>query len=74
MKAPAFIRNWDESQKASAVKLLGLCVAAVTLFIFIAIVSYLLHWKQDMPQGPWAIAPGSSSYATFWGSAVWRCL
>ncbi|MBQ9462583.1 MAG: DNA translocase FtsK [Bacteroidales bacterium] len=48
MKAPAFIRNWDESQKASAIKLLGFCVAAVTIFIFIAIVSYLLHWKQDM--------------------------
>ena len=48
MRAPAFIRNWDESQRAAAVKLLGLCVAAVTLFILIAIVSYLLHWKQDM--------------------------
>lgn len=48
MRAPAFIRNWDESQKASAIKLLGFCMAAVTVFIFIAIISYLLHWKQDM--------------------------
>ncbi len=67
MKAPAFIRNWDESQKASAVKLLGLCVAAVTLFIFIAIVSYLLHWKQDMsfvPGQEVANAAGSLGYRT----------
>ena len=48
MRAPAFIRNWDESQKTSAIKLLGFCMAAVTVFIFIAIISYLLHWKQDM--------------------------
>ena len=67
MKAPAFIRNWDESQRASAVKLLGLCVAAVTLFILIAIVSYLLHWKQDMsfvPGQEVANAAGSLGYKT----------
>ena len=67
MKAPAFIRNWDESQRASAVKLLGLCVAAVTLFIFVAIVSYLLHWKQDMsfvPGQEVANAAGSLGYRT----------
>ena len=67
MRAPAFIRNWDESQKAAAVKLLGLCVAAVTLFILIAIVSYLLHWKQDMsfvPGQEVANAAGSLGYRT----------
>ena len=67
MRAPAFIRNWDESQKASAVKLLGLCVAAITLFIFVAIVSYLLHWKQDMsfvPGQEVANAAGSLGYRT----------
>ena len=67
MRAPAFIRNWDESQKATAVKLLGLCIAAVTLFIFIAIVSYLLHWKQDMsflPGQEVANAAGSLGYRT----------
>jgi len=67
MKAPAFIRNWDESQKASAVKLLGFCIAAVTLFIFIAIVSYLLHWKQDMsfvPGQEVSNAAGSLGYRT----------
>ncbi len=67
MKAPAFIRNWDESQKASAVKLLGFFIAAVTLFIFISIVSYLLHWKQDMsfvPGQEVANAAGSLGYRT----------
>ena len=67
MRAPAFIRNWDESQRAAAVKLLGLCVAAVTLFILIAIVSYLLHWKQDMsfvPGQEVANAAGSLGYRT----------
>ncbi|MBQ1683747.1 MAG: hypothetical protein II071_05675 [Bacteroidales bacterium] len=48
MKAPSFIRNWDENQRASAVKILGLIVAAAALFILISTVSYLFHWKQDM--------------------------
>ena len=67
MKAPAFIRNWDESQRASAVKLLGLCVAVATVFIFIAIVSYLLHWRQDMsfvPGQQVANVAGSLGYRT----------
>lgn len=67
MKAPAFIRNWDENQRASAVKLLGFVVAAVTVFILIAIVSYLLHWKQDMsfvPGQEVANAAGSLGYRT----------
>ena len=67
MKAPAFIRNWDESQKASAVKLLGLAVAALALFILIATVSYLLHWKQDMsfvPGQEVANAAGTLGYRT----------
>ena len=48
MKTPRFIRNWDENQKASAIKILGFCVAALALFILIATISYLAHWKQDM--------------------------
>jgi S-DNA-T family DNA segregation ATPase FtsK/SpoIIIE len=67
MKAPAFIRNWDENQRASAVKLLGLVVAALALFILIATVSYLLHWKQDMsfvPGQQVANAAGSLGYRT----------
>ena len=42
------LKNWDDEQKAAAVKILGFCVAAVTLFILIATVSYLFHWRQDM--------------------------
>ncbi|MCH5173082.1 MAG: hypothetical protein J1D85_02615 [Bacteroidales bacterium] len=67
MKAPAFIRNWDESQKASAIKLLGLFTAAAALFILVATVSYLLHWKQDMsfvPGEEVANAAGSLGYRT----------
>ena len=48
MKTPRFIRNWDENQRASAVKILGLCVAALALFVLVATISYLTHWKQDM--------------------------
>ena len=67
MKAPAFIRNWDENQKASAVKILGLCIAALALFILIATVSYLIHWKQDMsfvPGEAVANAAGTLGYRT----------
>ena len=67
MRAPAFIRNWDENQKASAVKLLGLITAALALFILVSTVSYLLHWKQDMsfvPGGEVANAAGSLGYRT----------
>ena len=48
MKTPRFIRNWDENQRASAVRILGLCVAVLALFVLVATVSYLTHWKQDM--------------------------
>ena len=67
MKAPAVIRNWDENQKASAVKLLGLAIAALALFFLIAIISYLFHWKQDMsfvPGTEVANAAGSLGYRT----------
>lgn len=67
MKAPLFIRNWDESQRASAVKLLGVALAVTTLFIFIAIVSYMIHWQQDMsfvPGQEVSNAAGSLGYRT----------
>ena len=67
MRAPAFIRNWDENQRASAVKLMGFLVAALALFFLIAIVSYLLNWKQDMsfvPGQEVANAAGSLGYRT----------
>ena len=48
MKTPKFIRTWDENQKASAVRILGLCIAALAIFVLVATISYLAHWKQDM--------------------------
>ena len=41
-------RSWDEEERTSAVRIAGLCVAALTLFIFIATFSYLFHWREDM--------------------------
>ena len=40
--------NWDERQRAAAVRITGLCVAVLALFILISTVSYLFHWRQDM--------------------------
>ena len=51
-------KSWDEEERASAVRIAGLCVAALTLFIFIASLSYLFHWKEDMSllgYGPWYV-------------------
>ncbi len=67
MKTPSFIKNWDAGQKASAVKILGLFIAALALFIFVAAVSYLAHWQQDMsfvPGEKVANAAGSLGYRT----------
>ena len=41
-------KSWDEEERAAAVRIVGLCVAALTLFIFIATFSYLFHWQEDM--------------------------
>ena len=43
-----FWKSWDEEERAAAVRIVGLCVAALTLFIFIATFSYLFHWQEDM--------------------------
>ena len=40
--------TWDEEERAAAVRIAGLAVAALTLFTFIASFSYLLHWQEDM--------------------------
>ena len=67
MKTPRFIKSWDANQKASAVKILGLCVAALALFVLVATVSYLAHWKQDMSYTAGehvANAAGSLGYGT----------
>ena len=43
-----FWRNWDEEEKASAVRITGFCFLALTAFVAISLVSYLFSWKQDM--------------------------
>ena len=43
-----FWQSWDEEERAAAVRIAGLCVAALTLFIFISTFSYLFHWREDM--------------------------
>ena len=42
--------SWDEEERRSAVRILGLCACALTIFVLIATVSYLFHWQQDMSQ------------------------
>ena len=44
----AFWRNWDEAERNTARKILGLAVAALGVFVLTASVSYLFHWRQDM--------------------------
>ena len=56
-----------EESKSTARKIAGLCLSALTVFIFLAIISYLFHWKQDMslvPGGTAANAAGSFGYRT----------
>ena len=40
-------KNWDEEEKAAAVKLTGAFFLVAAIFVFISIVSYLFSWKQD---------------------------
>ena len=44
----AFWRRWDDHERAVAVKIIGLLVAAIAVFVLIGTVSYLFHWKEDM--------------------------
>ena len=67
MKMPSFLKSWDASQRASAVKILGLAVAALALFVLVASISYLAHWQQDMSFVPGervANAAGTLGYRT----------
>ena len=44
----SFWKSWDEGERNSAIKIAGLCVAALAVFTLIATVSYLFSWKEDM--------------------------
>ena len=41
-------KSWDEEERAAAVRIVGLCIAALTIFIFLSTFSYLFHWREDM--------------------------
>lgn len=43
-----FWESWDENERNAAVRIVGLCVGGLCIYAFIAMLSYLLHWKQDM--------------------------
>ena len=67
MKMPSFIKNWDEGQRTAAVRILGVITAALALFVLIATISYLAHWKQDMsfvPGEAVSNAAGTLGYRT----------
>ena len=40
--------KWDEDQKAGAIKILGILIAAFGVFALLSTVSYLFTWKADM--------------------------
>jgi len=40
--------RWDDEEKASAIKITGLCIAALAVFVLLSGLSYLFTWKQDM--------------------------
>lgn len=41
-------KGWNEDKTNSAVRIIGLLVSALTLFMLIASLSYLFSWKEDM--------------------------
>ncbi|MBO4843722.1 MAG: DNA translocase FtsK 4TM domain-containing protein [Bacteroidales bacterium] len=40
--------KWDEDQKARAIRILGILIAALGVFTLLSTVSYLFTWKTDM--------------------------
>lgn len=40
--------NWDERQKLLAQRIAGLVLFVITVFIFVASISYLFSWREDM--------------------------
>ena len=42
-----FWTSWDDRQKATAIRITGLCIAALAVFMFLSSVSYLFTWKAD---------------------------
>ena len=43
--------SWDEEQRESAVRITGICIAVLTVFILISTVSYLFRQTgRNLPQ------------------------
>lgn len=40
-------KNWDDRQKANAIRIAGLFVALLAVFTLLSVVSYLFTWRQD---------------------------
>ena len=54
-----FWDNWNEKDRTSAARVLGLLVSAFTIFIFVSTLSYLFHWQEDMS----LLSPGAAGSA-----------
>ena len=52
------LKSWDEQERKAATRIAGLICAALTIFIFIAGVSYLFNWQEDM-----SLIPGGDKVA-----------
>lgn len=44
----SFWKSWDEEEKASATRIVGFAVCALTVFVAVALISYLFSWKEDL--------------------------
>ncbi len=42
-----FWKNWDDAQKATAIRVVGLIMAVFTLFSLISVLSYFFTWQRD---------------------------
>ena len=69
------LKSWDEQERKAATRIAGLICAALTIFIFIAGVSYLFNWQEDMSliQNPDAMSADQKDYLmNQWIRAVGR--
>ena len=44
---PGFWTSWDDAQRETAVRVTGLVLAALAVYVFVACLSYLFTWKAD---------------------------
>jgi DNA segregation ATPase FtsK/SpoIIIE, S-DNA-T family len=47
MEMIRFWKNWDDAQRATAVRVAGLLMAAFTLFSLLSVLSYFFTWQRD---------------------------